>query len=111
MRGKAKVYIDGIEVETIDQYSSTAEYQKVVYSKTDLKSGTHTVKIEVLGEKQDVAGAANVSIDKIVIKNGIESLDLEISPLKKEILYTATAQIISFRDEFEVQSLRNSQEY
>lgn len=45
------------------------------------------------------------------IKNGIESLDLEISPLKKEILYTATAQIISFRDEFEVQSLRNSQEY
>ena len=45
------------------------------------------------------------------IKKSIENLDLEISPLKKEILYTATAQIISFRDEFEVQSLRNSLDY
>ena len=68
-RGKANIYIDGTLVTTMDQYASTAAYQKAVYSKTGLTSGTHTVKIEVLGEKQSAATGSNISIDKIVIKN------------------------------------------
>lgn len=45
------------------------------------------------------------------IKKGIENLKLDNSSFKKVILQSATAQIIAFRDEFEVQSLRNLQDY
>lgn len=45
------------------------------------------------------------------IKEAIKKLDLGGSSFKKELLLSATAQIIAFRDEFEVQSLRNLQDY
>ena len=45
------------------------------------------------------------------IKEAIKKLDLGGSSFKKELLSSATAQIIAFRDEFEVQSLRNLQDY
>ena len=45
------------------------------------------------------------------IKEAIEKLEIEESSFKKELLLSATAQIIAFRDEFEVQSLRNLQDY
>lgn len=45
------------------------------------------------------------------IKEAIKKLDLCGSSFKKELLSSATAQIIAFRDEFEVQSLRNLQDY
>lgn len=45
------------------------------------------------------------------IKEAIKKLDLGGSYFKKELLSSATAQIIAFRDEFEVQSLRNLQDY
>ena len=45
------------------------------------------------------------------IKEAIKKLDLGDSSFKKELLSSATAQIIAFRDEFEVQSLRNLQDY
>lgn len=45
------------------------------------------------------------------IKEAIEKLEIEESSFKKELILSATAQIIAFRDEFEVQSLRNLQDY
>lgn len=45
------------------------------------------------------------------IKEAIEKLEIEESSFKKELLLSATAQIIAFRDEFEVQCLRNLQDY
>ena len=45
------------------------------------------------------------------IKEAIKKLDLGGSSFKKELLLSATAQIIAFRDEFEVQSLGNLQDY
>lgn len=45
------------------------------------------------------------------IKEAIKKLDLGGSSFKKELLLSATAQIIAFRDEFDVQSLRNLQDY
>lgn len=44
-------------------------------------------------------------------KGSNKKLDLGGSSFKKELLLSATAQIIAFRDEFEVQSLRNLQDY
>lgn len=45
------------------------------------------------------------------IKEAIEKLEINDSSFKKELMSSATAQIIAFRDEFEVQSLRNLQDY
>lgn len=45
------------------------------------------------------------------IKEAIENMDLDSSSFKKELLSSATAQIIAFRDEFEVQCLRSLQDY
>ena len=70
-RGKAKIYIDGTAVETIDCYSATNEYSKKLYSKSGLASGVHTVKVEVLGEKNTASNSTKVAIDKVVVKNTI----------------------------------------
>ena len=70
-RGKAKIYIDGTAVETIDCYSSTDVPSKKLYSKTGLASGVHTVKVEVLGEKNTSSNSAKVAIDKVVVKNTV----------------------------------------
>jgi hypothetical protein len=43
-RGKVDVYVDGIKVGTIDQYSSSAVFQKK-WTSGDLGAGTHTVKL------------------------------------------------------------------
>ena len=68
-RGKANIYIDGKLEQTINQYDSKANYNKAVYTKTGLTEGKHTVKIEVTGEKVASATGANVSIDRVVIKD------------------------------------------
>lgn len=73
-RGKAKVYIDGTAVETIDLYSSTSQYNTLIYSKTGLLSGEHTVKIEVLGEKRSISTDTYISFDRLIIKNDIPVL-------------------------------------
>lgn len=44
-------------------------------------------------------------------KGGYRKMDLDNSSFKKELLSSATAQIIAFRDEFEVQCLRSLQDY
>lgn len=50
-RGKAKVYIDDIYQQEIDLYSTGSWLaQQVVFTKTGLSSGTHTIKIEVSGK-------------------------------------------------------------
>jgi hypothetical protein len=48
-RSKAKIYINGKYVKTIDAYSSTLKHRQVLFSKTWTKSGTRTITIENLG--------------------------------------------------------------
>lgn len=43
--GKASVYIDNVLQSTVDTYNATDLYQQVLYSKTGLSSGSHTIKI------------------------------------------------------------------
>lgn len=43
--GKADVYIDDILQSTVDCYSSTNTYQNILFQKTGLTAGTHTIKI------------------------------------------------------------------
>jgi hypothetical protein len=48
-RGKARVYVDGKVLKTVDLYSPTASSQVVVWAQNWSAAGTHTVRIEVFG--------------------------------------------------------------
>jgi len=65
-RGFAKITIDDTSY-TIDNYSSSQVYKKLVYSKDDLAYGIHTVKIEITGSKNANATALTQFIDYIEI--------------------------------------------
>lgn len=61
--GKAKVYIDGVLQTTVDLYSLTAKAKQTVYQKTRLTSGSHTIRIEVTGQKNTGSKGYYVDID------------------------------------------------
>ena len=58
-RGKAKVYIDGVYVRTVDLYSSSAAYRALVFSQMFSSSSTHTIKVVALA----TAGRPRVDLD------------------------------------------------
>lgn len=60
-RSKAKVYIDGAYVRTIDAYSATPRYRQRLYYKGWGSAGTHTIKIENLA----TAGRHRFDVDAI----------------------------------------------
>ena len=62
-RGKAKVYIDGRLVRTVDLRRSTFHARSAVYSKRWSTSRTHTIRIVVLG----TSGRSMVAIDDVGI--------------------------------------------
>lgn len=47
--GQLQVSVDGGAYTTVDSYSSTARYRQVLYTKTGLSSGSHRVKVRVVG--------------------------------------------------------------
>ncbi|MFD2115593.1 InlB B-repeat-containing protein [Paenibacillus yanchengensis] len=65
--GKFNVYIDGKLVdEKIDTYATVKLYEKVLFNKSDLENGEHTIKIEVTGEKNKNA------VDAFIVVDGFE---------------------------------------
>ncbi|MDT8715431.1 hypothetical protein IAI10_02010 [Clostridium sp. 19966] len=62
-RGIANVYVDGILDTTVDNYSSTQQWNKVIYTKTGLTFGEHTIKIEVTNTKNPSATGYKILID------------------------------------------------
>ena len=62
-RGKAKVYLDGQYVKTVDLYARTFDARNRIYTKTFADSGAHTLTIKVLGTR----GRPVVSIDEFVV--------------------------------------------
>lgn len=44
-RSKAKIYIDGNYIRTVEEYSASARYRQVIYTKAWSAVGTHTIKI------------------------------------------------------------------
>ena len=67
--GKARVYIDGVLDATVDLYSAEGKYQQVVYSKSALALGTHTIRIEVTGTKNVASGDTLIDIDAFEVTN------------------------------------------
>ena len=60
--GIARVYVDGVEKSTIDNYLSPAA-QRVVYSLGGLPSGSHSLTIEVTGSHNQSAKGSWVWLD------------------------------------------------
>jgi DNA-binding beta-propeller fold protein YncE len=58
-RSKAKIYINGNYVKTIDAFASTLKHRQVLFSKTWSSSGTRTITIENLG----TAGRTRFDVD------------------------------------------------
>jgi hypothetical protein len=62
-RGKAKVYLDGQYVKTVDLYSRKFDARNRIFTKTFAASGAHTLTIKVMGTR----GRPVVSIDEFVV--------------------------------------------
>ena len=62
-RGKARIYVDGKFQSDINLYSATTQYRRAVWAKAWTTSGTHTVKIVVLG----TSGHPSVDVDAFVV--------------------------------------------
>ena len=58
-RGQADVLVDGVFVRTVDLYASTAQPRSVVFARSWVQSGTHTITIKVRG----TAGRPTVIVD------------------------------------------------
>ena len=61
--GKAKVYVDGVLVSTIDLYRSTAQSRVVLFSRAWTTVAPHTVRVVVAG----TAGRPRVDIDGFAV--------------------------------------------
>lgn len=62
-RGKAAVYLDGKRVATVDLYRSSTSVRRLVFLRTNLSSGSHTLKVVVLGKKRSASKASYVDVD------------------------------------------------
>lgn len=67
--GNAKVYIDGNLDATVDTYASSWLKQQVLYEKTDLVSGPHTIKVEVTNTKNGNSSNYYQDIDAFQYNN------------------------------------------
>lgn len=63
-RGKARIYVDGTAVATVDLRASRFRARQTVWSKRWSTRGTHTIVIEVLGTR----GRPYVAIDSFVVR-------------------------------------------
>ena len=62
-RGQASVYIDGVLVRTIDLYASTVRPAVIVFTRSWVSTGTHTVTVQVAG----TSGRPRVEVDAFVL--------------------------------------------
>lgn len=61
--GKADVYIDGVYDRTVDTYTSSWHKQQVLYSRTGLSRGTHTIRVQVRSDKNASSSDYYTDID------------------------------------------------
>ncbi|HUR73512.1 MAG TPA: S8 family serine peptidase [Sporichthya sp.] len=64
--GKARVYLDGRLVATVDTYSASRQTCQVLFARA-VKPGRHTLRIVVLGHHNQRSAGDRVSIDAFVV--------------------------------------------
>lgn len=65
--GMAAVYLDGKYQATVNLYSGSTRYQRLVWSKTGMSDAVHTLEIRVLGSKDSRASDYYVGVDAVDI--------------------------------------------
>jgi hypothetical protein len=64
--GKARVYLDGQLVATVDAYSASRQTCQVLFSRT-VKPGRHTLRIVVMGRHNNRSAGDRVDVDAFVV--------------------------------------------
>jgi subtilisin family serine protease len=62
-RGSARVYIDGALFKTVSLYRSKAAYRQIIFERSWSASGSHSIRIEVVG----TAGHPRVDLDALIV--------------------------------------------
>lgn len=86
--GKAKIYMDGIYQTTVDLYSVIPKSNIILYKNHNLSEGTHTIKIEVTGEKASLATNAHIVIDAFKYGNAFPQSGETIKPVMDNNIMT-----------------------
>jgi beta-galactosidase GanA len=74
--GIADVYLDGSLAATVDTYSPAGKlFQQVLFSKTGLSAGSHTLEIVVTGTQNPASSADTVVIDAINVPTAAQQAD------------------------------------
>lgn len=66
-RGIAKVFVDGLEVATIDLYSPTNAFRQVVWAMDFGSAATHTVEFRVSGSRNQASTGTRVDFDAFLV--------------------------------------------
>ena len=80
-RGKANIYIDDIKTGTIDTYSQEEMMNVLAYESEELGYGEHKIKIEVLGEKREIAHESKIAIYRFEVDEE-KNNNLDLTELK-----------------------------
>jgi len=78
-RGYAAVSLDGGGETLVDLYSATQRGNVVVYTRTGLSNGTHTLKVRVSGQKDAASSNIVAAIDRVDITTGATVVSSDLS--------------------------------
>jgi hypothetical protein len=73
--GQALVSIDGGPADTVEFYSGAQVYKALVYTKTGLSPGIHTMTIKCAGTKLKGASGTSISLDALEIVGSLAQAD------------------------------------
>lgn len=62
-RGIARILIDGVNAGTVDLYSATQQTGQIVFVRSGLAAGSHSIVVQVLGTRNTLSTAARVDVD------------------------------------------------
>ena len=68
--GMAEVWLDGVKVATVNQYSSKGARRITHYARTGLASGQHRLMIKAIRRKNSRSSGYSCSVDRIDVING-----------------------------------------
>lgn len=79
-KGLANIYIDNVLVKQVDCYAESEQWSEVLFSKIDLPNATHTIKVEVSGQKSEKSVGYQINIDYFEVFSS--SIPSDVKPLE-----------------------------
>lgn len=61
--GIARVFVDGVQLAEVDTFSKTEETRVPVFTASGLSTGSHTLTIQVTGQRNPQSGTATIVVD------------------------------------------------